>query len=271
MQAVTGFEVANGGEGNDPIAATWIPVDMSGGWVAAAGILAGLVARARTGWGQRVETSLLGAGMLLHGGVFLRDGAVVRGPALDADQTGYGPGYRLYRCAGDTWIAVVVPDPGGWDGLRTVADDLPVAYAPLRGGDADGDARSAEAVLERVFATATAGEWAGRLPALGVLAEVVDDLDRDAFRRRILDDPVNRQLGRAIAYETADWGGFEQIGPLLRCGPDVAGGPSLHLPGVGEHTVEVLAELGCAPDDIDTLLAKDVARQATRPSGDVDG
>jgi crotonobetainyl-CoA:carnitine CoA-transferase CaiB-like acyl-CoA transferase len=262
MQAVTGFEVANGGEGNDPTAATWIPVDMSGGWVAAAGILAGLYARARTGRGQRVETSLLGAGMLLHGGVFLRDGAVVRGPALDADQTGYGPGYRLYRCAGDTWIAVVVPDPGGWDGLRTVADDLPAMYASLRGGAADADARKAEAVLERTFASATAGAWAARLPALGVLAEVVDDLDRDAFRRRILDDPVNRQLGRAVAYETADWGGFEQIGPLLRCGPDVTGGPSLHLPGVGEHTVEVLAELGCTPDEIDNLLAKNIARQS---------
>jgi crotonobetainyl-CoA:carnitine CoA-transferase CaiB-like acyl-CoA transferase len=263
MQAVTGFEVANGGEGNEPTAATWIPVDMSGGWVAAAGILAGLVARARTGAGQRVETSLLGAGMLLHGGVFLRDGEVVRGPSLDADQTGYGPGYRLYRCAGDTWLAVVVPDPDAWEALRALAPDLPAAYAPLRGGATDADARAAEAVLERAFTAATAAGWTARLPALGVLAEVVDDVGRDAFRRRILDDPVNRGLGRAVAYETADWGGFEQIGSLLRCGPDVVGGPSLHLPGVGEQTVEVLTELGRPADEIAALLDKDVARQAS--------
>jgi crotonobetainyl-CoA:carnitine CoA-transferase CaiB-like acyl-CoA transferase len=43
---VTGFERAIGGAGNDPIAATWIPIDMTGGWVAAAGVLAGLYARA---------------------------------------------------------------------------------------------------------------------------------------------------------------------------------------------------------------------------------
>ncbi|HEX5945576.1 MAG TPA: CoA transferase [Acidimicrobiales bacterium] len=263
MQAVTGFEVANGGEGNDPTAATWIPVDMSGGWIAAAGILAGLVARARTGRGQRVETSLLGAGMLLHGGVFLRDGRVVRGPALDADQTGYGPGYRLYRCAGETWLAVVIPDPAAWDALRSsVAPDLPPTYAPVRGGVSDDDARKAEAVLERAFAARPATEWTTRLPTLGVLCEVVEDVGRDAFRRRILDDPVNRQLGRAVSYETADWGGFEQIGPLLRCGPDAEGGPSLHLPGVGEHTVEVLTELGRTPDEIDALLSDDVARQS---------
>ena len=265
MQAVTGFEVANGGEGNEPTAATWIPVDMSGGWIAAAGILAGLVARARTGQGQRVDTSLLGAGMLLHGGVFLRDGAVVRGPALDADQTGYGPGYRLYRCAGDTWLAVVVPEPAAWDALReTVADGLPPTYAPIRGGAGDEDARKAEAVLEPAFAARRAAEWATRLRPLGVLAEVVRDVDRDAFRRGILDDPLNQQLGRAVAYETAEWGGFEQIGPLLRCGPDPAGGPSLHLPGVGEHTIEVLTELGRASDEIEALLADDVARQSGR-------
>jgi crotonobetainyl-CoA:carnitine CoA-transferase CaiB-like acyl-CoA transferase len=251
MQALTGFERAIGGEGNDPIAATWIPIDMSGGWVAAAGILAGLHARAVQGTGQRVETSLLGAGMLLHSGVFVRGGNLVRGPALDRDQTGYGTGYRLYRCAGDTWLAVVVPDAGAWSALRSIAPALPEAYTPL------GEDRS----LEPVLAARAAAGWVAELRALGVLVEVVDDLDRDGFRRRILDDPVNRQLGRAVAYETADWGGFEQIGPLLRCGPEASGGPSLHLPGVGEHTVEVLTELGIEPDVIATLLDKGIAKQ----------
>jgi crotonobetainyl-CoA:carnitine CoA-transferase CaiB-like acyl-CoA transferase len=37
MQAVTGFERAVGGAGNEPTAATWIPIDVTGGWVAAAG------------------------------------------------------------------------------------------------------------------------------------------------------------------------------------------------------------------------------------------
>jgi crotonobetainyl-CoA:carnitine CoA-transferase CaiB-like acyl-CoA transferase len=263
MQALTGFERAIGGAGNDPIAATWIPIDMVGGWVAAAGILAGLYARATTGRGQRVATSLLGAGMLLHSGVFQRDGAVVRGPAVDGGQTGYGPGYRIYQAAGDGWLALVVPDAAAWQRLRSLpgAASLPAAYAPLRCGPDDAVARQAEAALEALFATADAAGWVARLRGVGLLAERVEPVDRDGFRRGILDDPVNRQLGRVVAYETADWGRFEQIGPLLRCGPAAGGGPALMLPGVGEHSVAVLRDLGFDDAEVAEFLAAKVVRQ----------
>src|SRR5436190_954907 len=152
MQAVTGLERAVGGAGNDPLAPTWIPIDMAGGWVTAAGILAGLYARATSNRGQQVATSLLGAGMLLQSGVFRRDGSCVRGPELDAQQTGYGPGYRIYECGDGNWLALVVPDPETWLRLQSLpgAASLPKAYAPLRAQDRDATARNAEAVLERV-------------------------------------------------------------------------------------------------------------------------
>jgi crotonobetainyl-CoA:carnitine CoA-transferase CaiB-like acyl-CoA transferase len=266
MQAVTGFERAVGGAGNDPLAATWIPIDVAGGWVAAAGLLAGLYARAAGRRGQYVSTSLLGAGLLLHSGVFQRDGEVVPGPGLDAAQAGYGPGYRIYAAAADRWLALVLPDEAAWRRLRSLPEmaSLPAAYAPLRGfrdGALDGAARRAETVLEAAFATAPAAAWAARLRALGLLAELIEPLDRDGFRRAVLDDPVNRQLGRVVSYPTADWGRFEQIGPLLRCGPEGEGQPRLMLPGVGEHTVEILGELGFTAAETDALLAAKVARQ----------
>jgi crotonobetainyl-CoA:carnitine CoA-transferase CaiB-like acyl-CoA transferase len=263
MQAVTGFERALGGAGNDPLAATWIPIDMAGGWVAAAGILAGLYARAVAGAGQQVATSLLGAGVLLQSGVFERDGDLVRGPALDGRQTGYGPGYRIYEGSDGRWFALVIPDPAGWARLAALPElaALPAAYAPLRGGAADATAREAERVLAAAFAAGPAADWAARLRGLGLAAELIEPLDRDGFRRAILDDPVNRQLGRVVSYQTADWGQFEQIGPLLRCGPEPGGGPRLMLPGIGEHTVAVLTELGLGGDEVDALLAAKVARQ----------
>jgi len=190
----------------------------------------------------------------------------VRGPGLDTRQTGYGPGYRIYEGSDGDWLALVLPDDTAWQRLASLpeAASLPATYAPLRGGAADAAARQAETVLEAVFAAAPAAEWAARLRGLGLLAELIEPLDRDAFRRGILDDPVNRQLGRVVSYQTADWGYFEQIGPLLRCGPEAGvggGGPRLMLPGVGEHTAEVLTELGLPGEQIDALLAAKVARQ----------
>jgi crotonobetainyl-CoA:carnitine CoA-transferase CaiB-like acyl-CoA transferase len=266
MQAVTGLEQALGGAGNDPTAATWIPIDMAGGWIAAAGILAGLYGRAASGRGQSVATSLLGTGMLLHSGVFQRDGELVRGPELDAAQTGYGPGYRIYQAGDGGWFALVVPDDVAWRGLAALpgAGSLPSAYAPLRAGPDDAAARQAEAVLEKLFADAPAAEWVDRLRALGLPVQPVEPLDRDGFRRSVLDDPVNRGLGRAVAYRTAEWGRFEQIGPLLRCGPGAGGGPRLMLPGIGEHTEEILAELGLDRAATDELLDAGTARQLGR-------
>jgi crotonobetainyl-CoA:carnitine CoA-transferase CaiB-like acyl-CoA transferase len=201
--------------------------------------------------------------MLFHCGVFRRDGQVVRGPELDADQTGYGPGYRISRAGDGGWVALVVPDPDAWQRLRSQpeAAALPETYAPLRGGPDDGTARAAEAVLEAALATAGADEWVARLRALGLPAERVETMDRDAFRRAILDDPVNRGLGRVAAYETADWGHFEQIGPLLRCGPAVRSAPPPMLPGIGEHTVAVLGDMGFDRTEIDALLTAKVVRQ----------
>jgi crotonobetainyl-CoA:carnitine CoA-transferase CaiB-like acyl-CoA transferase len=198
--------------------------------------------------------------------VFERDGELVRGPELDAGQTGYGPGYRIYSGGDGHWFALVLPDHEAWLRLAALPEvtSLPATYAPLRGGAVDAVARQAETVLEAAFATAPAAQWAARLHGLGLLAELIESLDRDGFRRAVLDDPVNRQLGRVVSYQTADWGHFEQIGPLLRCGPAepmAAGGPRLMLPGVGEHTVQILAELGFSAEEIDALLAAKVARQ----------
>ena len=115
--------------------------------------------------------------------------------------------------------------------------------------------------LEEAFGRAPAADWVARLSETGVLVEPVTAMDRDAFRRGILDDAVNRQLGRVASYETADWGRFDQIGPLLRCGPDADGGPTYALPGIGEHSVDVLTDLGLSVDDIDALVGAKVVRQ----------
>jgi crotonobetainyl-CoA:carnitine CoA-transferase CaiB-like acyl-CoA transferase len=41
----------------------------------------------------------------------------------------------------------------------------------------------------------------------------------------------------------------------------VTSAPRLMLPGIGEHTVEILTEPGVSGEEIDTLLAAKIARQ----------
>jgi crotonobetainyl-CoA:carnitine CoA-transferase CaiB-like acyl-CoA transferase len=185
----------------------------------------------------------------------------VRGPSLDAAQTGYGPGYWIYECGDGQWLALVVSAEEAWQALGGLVPDLAREYAPLRGGTLDAVAAAAEGVLEAAFATAAAADWLQRLQAAGLLGELIEPLDRDGFRRMILDDPVNRQLGRVASYDTADWGWFEQIGPLVRTGPEPGVSTRPMLPGVGEHTIAVLAELGLTPAEIQDLLDAKVARQ----------
>jgi crotonobetainyl-CoA:carnitine CoA-transferase CaiB-like acyl-CoA transferase len=262
MQALTGFERAIGGADNEPIGATWIPLDMAGGWLGAIGVLAGLYARARQGRGQIVNTSLLGAGMLLQSGVYQRDARVVRQPELDRAQTGYGPGYRLYECA-DGWLAVVIPDREAWQRLAMLAEcrELTADYLPLRRSQADHAAVQAEAVLEAAFKTAPVVAWSERLRALGVLAAPADNIDREQFRSRIIDDPVNQQLQRVTSYNVPAWGRFEQLGCLMRCGPSTRMGGRQQLPEIGEHSVDILGELGFEPQEITPLLDAKIVRQ----------
>jgi crotonobetainyl-CoA:carnitine CoA-transferase CaiB-like acyl-CoA transferase len=263
MQALTGFERAAGGAGNEPLAATWIPIDMTGGWVSALGILAGLYARAtQRGRGQRVTTSLLGAGMLLQSGVFQCNGEVVRQPELDGGQTGYGPGYRLYECADGQWLAVVIPTPSAWGRVGQLPEcaGFPTVYLPLRRNRDDALALRAEEVLRVALASAPAPAWCTRLRDLGAEAELAESLDRDQFRRRILDDPLNQQLGRVVSYTALSWGNFDQLGILLRSGPHAASKSAPMLPDVGEHSVEILTELSFEPREIDALLQSKVVR-----------
>ncbi len=250
MQALSGAEAAQGGSGQPPTFVAWGAIDVTGGWIAACGVLAGLYARRRTGAGQSVATSLLGASLALQSGAFTTAGRAVGGPVLNAEQTGYGAAYRLYRGSDDEWFAVAVPDARAWKGLRAVAgvDGLPAGPPPLR--TEPDDPQPAEALLEAAFATRDASAWVGALRAAGVPVEPVHDVDRSAFTAGFVDDPVNLQLGRVVTYAWGARGWVDQPCFPPRIGPEAAPGAHAGIPGLGEHTAEVLAAVGVAPEEL---------------------
>jgi crotonobetainyl-CoA:carnitine CoA-transferase CaiB-like acyl-CoA transferase len=249
MQALSGVEAAAGGEGQLPTFMPFGSIDVTGGWLAACAVLAGLYARRRTGVPQSASTSLLGAGMTLKTGAFIAGDTVAEGPILDGHQTGYGAAYRIYECGDGAWLALAVPSAAAWEALRAVVgvDDLPASPPPLRTRRGEG-VQPAEKLLEDSFATRDAAAWAAELQEAGVPVELVLTEDRATFNARIFDDPVNRQLGRIATFEWGAHGRTDQPSLAVRLGPEPRPVPTAMIATLGEHTDEVLEELGVDAD-----------------------
>ncbi len=243
-QALAGVEDGQGGTGQPPTFLAWGAVDVAGGWIAACGVLAGLFARLRVGGGQRVSSSLLGAGLLLKSGAFLAGDAIVNGPVVDPHQRGYGAAYRLYEGGDGQWFALAIPDAGTWTVLRHVvgSEDLPARLPPLR--THPGDLQPEERILESAFRRKAAAVWVDALGAVGVPAELVRDVDRSGFTDSFVDDPLNRQLGRVVSYRWGDRGEVVQPRFPPRLGPTPQPGARPGIAALGEHTHQILEDIG---------------------------
>ncbi|HEX4245051.1 MAG TPA: CoA transferase [Acidimicrobiales bacterium] len=243
FQAAAGWEVLGGGEGNDPM---WFRFGFMDHLCAMASTVATLLAvwhRDRTGHGQQVTGSLLGGGVLTNSETYLKDGQLaVPAAPLDHEQMGLSPGYRLYPVA-DGWIALCALD----DAQVTTACSVLGASGPD-----DIGARVAGSRRDNVLRD---------LQAAGVPCEPVRLDQGEAF----LDDEQNRELGLVTSYPHAEWGRLEQVGALWSLG-DLEVSLDRAPPALGEHTREVLSDVGLDEAVIADLLARSVAIQSS-PDG----
>ncbi len=239
-QASAGLEYEAGAvpHGHDPLYYRFGMVDTSNAMLSVVGVLAALFHRARTGEGQELWTSLLDGGAVFSSDVMLRaDGTPTVRPKLDAAQHGFDPAYRLYE-TDDGWIQVAAIGHGQWAALCAAA------------GVADPDNRAdAEAALESAFRTKTAVMWSHTLDDAGVPNEVA--LDVDGGQSALYDADAER-LGLVTEYEHATLGRLRQFGETVHFSdtPGRIVGPPPH---VGEHSREILEELGVSPTEIDDL------------------
>jgi crotonobetainyl-CoA:carnitine CoA-transferase CaiB-like acyl-CoA transferase len=236
------------GEGNPPMQ-TFGNEDYYNGQLNAVGILLALVHKARTGEGQFVECAQLSSSVFVTSHWYRTNGerrSVL--PQLDHDQYGWSPYARIYQCL-EGHVCVYCTGPEHQAAMRSVL---------LGAGDAGEDVGER---LEYEFFGRPAADWVEALRAVGVpCAEVVE-------RSWLLDylrDEAVIGAGRASSFDHPLYGPVSAIGRIVQ----LAGYAPLEPvrgPLLGEHTRQILDELGVSPD-LSERLERDGAVRTSEPA-----
>jgi crotonobetainyl-CoA:carnitine CoA-transferase CaiB-like acyl-CoA transferase len=239
LQAMTGLAASTGSESEAPIPAGAAVVDQHGAALLAMGVMAALLHRQRTGEGQQVSVTMVHAALDLQTEPLtyhMNGGAV----ALPKERVGssFHPGpYGLYPTT-DGHVAISLsPVAQVLDSLGAAAPDLSDPAVAFSRRD---DIRRTVAPLIAELSTADAlaklrrgGVWSARVndygdvleePAVAQLDPVMEVEDPRAGTLRLLRHPV--------AYSRTD--------TRMTRNP----------PALGEHTEEVLRELGADDDSV---------------------
>ena len=248
LQALSGASAAQGGEGNPPVFLRVAISDYAAAILAAYGVAAALLHRARTGRGQRVETSLVNAAVAVQASEFFLYDDKPEPHASDA--AGPRATYRLYRAA-DDWLFLSCEDDRSWAAVCDVLErpDL-LRQFPDRESRASHDAEVA-AVLEDAFSAGSRQRWLARLQDAGVRC-APSNMMTDVHT-----DPQAVLSGLTVEADSPDAGPIRQMGLPIKL-YDTPGKISGPAPAQGQHTDQVLSELGYAPDAIASLRQRRV-------------
>jgi crotonobetainyl-CoA:carnitine CoA-transferase CaiB-like acyl-CoA transferase len=219
--------------------------DLAAGGFLAGGIAAALLRRERTGRGAVVDVSLLSSG------VWMFSPAIVAAPLYGIDAIPRNrhrdlpnPFVGAY-CTSDgreIYFAGVQTE-GHFDNFCAAVDRPDLLDDPKfrTGKDRLAHARECIAELDALFATRTLEQWLEVLPRLTTPWTVVQSagdaavdpqVEANHYLATVEGGPVDYRLGASPAQ-------FDGEAPTLRAGP-----------GHGEHTDEILAELGHSEEEI---------------------
>ncbi len=252
VSGFTGMLYVGAGDGNPPVRRVVGNEDLYNGYLGAMSVLMAIAHRDRTGQGQYVESPHLHSSLLLRTEQCTdRAGRLLPALHLDAEQMGWGPLYRLYRTA-DGWVVITCVGQRAFERLG----------AALGRPDLAADSRFASEPDRAVHAEALASELTDRFAALsseqafaaldraGVPCEIPLD---EPFMADFLWDEWAEETGRVFAHDHPEHGYVREVGHCVRLSatPAVYKGTSARL---GEHTRELLDELGYAPAQVDRLM-----------------
>ena len=223
--------------------------------VVAASAMLALHARRRTGTGQEVFVSMLGANAYANANDFLSYEGKTDRPTIDSALMGIGPLERLYQ-AQDSWVCISAESAEMWPRLCT-AIGRPELVADARFADRAARQEHGQelaAILASVFDQRHADEWERLLIEAGVGGVRADDYrTAGGFFRASAQMHENGFAPEAFHHVM---GQYQRWGPLVT----FSATPGRYGPGViaGEHTDAILAELGFDSPTIGSLREQGV-------------
>lgn len=246
-QGMSGLMALTGMPGHPPTRVAGSVSDVSASYMAFGMINAALVHRLRSGDGQHVDVSLLASSLGL-----LPDPVAIY---FDTGERPTRSGNRNLNLTPaeafegrDGLINVVLLNPDQWKRFCGALGDPEMATDPRF---ATNDVRlkhhaAFKARVEAILATAPVAEWVQKLEAATVAAGPVYEF------HEVFEDPQVRHLGLVAEVEQPGLGPVRMLGFPARAS---ATPPRIERPAplLGQHTAEVLGEIGLAREEIDRL------------------
>jgi crotonobetainyl-CoA:carnitine CoA-transferase CaiB-like acyl-CoA transferase len=254
LQAESGIMSVTGSEGSGPVKVGAPVLDVGAGLCCALGLLAAHIERQTTGVGRHVSSSLLEFALASLGTLAASTFASGSVPGLLGTHSPTFAPYGGFRTA-DGWI--VLSGAGSEElwirccqalGVPDLVDDPRF----LDNASRVRHRAALTAALEDVLRSRSTAEWLARLAEAGVPAGDVRDLAQVFASEQV------RALGivRELHHPTA--GDHRVVGSPIRFDPPVPASPTA-APELGEHTLEVLSDLGYDRVDVDALVTDGVA------------
>lgn len=238
--ALAGLLAANGAADGPPIPPMVQVADLSGGMLATISILAALIGREKTGVGQYLDVSLFDGALswasTMMGGTYAAGKSVQRGKM---QLNGGMACYNVYETRDGKYLTLGAIEPHFW-----------AAFCKAVGReDLNTRAQEFEAIPEvaAIFKTRTFDEWMEIFKNVDACIEPVREFSET------LNDPHLKHRGLITEVD-----GVKQIGSVFV----FAENPNLPPPRQGEHTREVLREIGMSDEEITQLHQAEIIKIA---------